>query len=158
MPLFSRLARRRKTPAIGLEVLRAEARDVPTASLLTSPPLGRKFSARERGMYRRRPRRRLWKRAEPAPAPRQRRDRIPPSEARRRKIPATGLEVLRAVARDVPTASSPSVREAGGARACAASAARPNSAERSEAAEKGSRREPPQPRRGCQESSHQGKR
>ena len=34
-------------------------------------------------MYRRRPRRRLGKRAEPAPAPRQRRDRIPPSEARR---------------------------------------------------------------------------
>ena len=45
---------------------------------------------------------------------------IPPSEARRRKIPATGLEVLRAEARDVPTASSPSVMEAGGARASAA--------------------------------------
>ena len=45
-----------------------------------------------------------------------------------------GLEVLRAEARDVPTASSPSVREAGEARACAALAARPNSAERSEAA------------------------
>ena len=37
------------------------------------PPLGWKFSARKRGMYRRRPRRRLWKRAEPAPAPRLRR-------------------------------------------------------------------------------------
>ena len=47
--------------------------------------LGWKFSARKRGMYRRRPRRRLWKRAEPAPAPRQRRDRIPPSEARRQE-------------------------------------------------------------------------
>ena len=47
--------------------------------------LGWKFSARKRGMYRRRPRRRLWKRAEPAPAPRQRRDRIPPSEARRKE-------------------------------------------------------------------------
>ena len=51
-----RLARRRKTPAIGTEVLRAEARDVPTTYLPTSPPLGRKFSARERGMYRLRPR------------------------------------------------------------------------------------------------------
>ena len=60
----------------------------------------------------------------------------PPSEARRRKIPTTGLEVLRAEARDVPTASSPSVREAGEARACAASAARPISAERSEAEQK----------------------
>ena len=59
-----------------------------------------------------------------------------PSEARQRKIPATGLEVLRAVARDVPTASPPSVREAGEARACAASAARPISAERSEAAKR----------------------
>ena len=59
-----------------------------------------------------------------------------PSEARRRKIPTTGLEVLRAEARDVPTASSPSVREAGEARASAASAARPISAERSEAAGK----------------------
>ncbi|MGN0880086.1 MAG: hypothetical protein ACI4WT_11645, partial [Oligosphaeraceae bacterium] len=48
--------------------------------------------------------------------------------------PTTGLEVLRAEARDVPTASSPSVMEAGEARASAASAARPNSAERSEAA------------------------
>ncbi|MGN0878261.1 MAG: hypothetical protein ACI4WT_02245 [Oligosphaeraceae bacterium] len=47
-----------------------------------------------------------------------------------------GLEVLRAEAREVPTASSPSVMEAGEARACAATAARPNSAERSEAAEK----------------------
>ena len=47
-----------------------------------------------------------------------------------------GLEVLRAEARDVPTASPPSVREAGGARSSAASAARPNSAERGEAAEK----------------------
>ena len=47
--------------------------------------LGWKFSARKRGMYRRRPRRRLGKRAEPAPAPRQRRDRIPPSEARRQE-------------------------------------------------------------------------
>ncbi|MDD7699693.1 MAG: hypothetical protein PUJ61_10125, partial [Spirochaetia bacterium] len=46
---------------------------------------------------------------------------------------AIGLEVLRAEARDVPTASSPSVMEAGEARACAATAARPNSAERSEA-------------------------
>ena len=43
-----------------------------------------------------------------------------PSEARRRKIPTTGLEVLRAEARDVPTASSPSVMEAGEARASAA--------------------------------------
>ena len=51
-----RLARRRKTPAIGTEVLRAEARDVPTTSLPTSPPLGRKFSARKRGRYRRPPR------------------------------------------------------------------------------------------------------
>ena len=100
-------------------------------------------------MYRRRPHRRLGKRAEPAPAPRQRRDRIPPSEARRpnSREAATpdwpgaeapgqtiGLEVLRAEARDVPTASPPSVMEAGGARASAASAARPNSAERSEAA------------------------
>ena len=68
---------------------------------------GWKFSARKRGMYRRRPRRRLWKRAKPAPAPRERRDRIPPSEARRRKIPATGPEVLRAEAREVPTASPP---------------------------------------------------
>ena len=50
-----------------------------------SPPLGWKFSARKRGMYRRRPRRRLGKRAKPAPAPRQRRDRIPPSEARRKE-------------------------------------------------------------------------
>ena len=64
----------REPPSTGLEVLRAEARDVPTASLPTSPPLGRKFSARRRGMYRRRPRRRLGKRAKPAPAPRQRRD------------------------------------------------------------------------------------
>ena len=47
---------------------------------------------------------------------------------------AIELEGLRAEARDVPTASSPSVMEAGEARACAASAARPNSAERSEAA------------------------
>ena len=61
---------------------------------------------------------------------------LPPSAARRRKIPTTGLEVLRAEARDVPTASPPSVREAGGARACAASAARPISAERSEAAKR----------------------
>ena len=49
---------------------------------------------------------------------------------------ATGPEVPRAGARDVPTASPPSVREAGEARASAASAARPNSAERSEAAER----------------------
>ena len=48
----------------------------------------------------------------------------------------TGLDVLRAEARDVPMASPPSVREAGEARACAASAARPNSAERSEADKK----------------------
>ena len=56
-----------------------------------------------------------------------------------------GLEVLRAEARDVPTASSPSVMEAGEARACAASAARPNSAERSEAAEKVRRAAAPVP-------------
>ena len=128
-------------------------------------------------MYRRRPCRRLGQRAKPAPAPRQRRDRIPPSEARRPtsrdigatprnadkryepegrpligrpgkrlgrkfsvrkrgKCPMIGPEVLRAEARDVPTASPPSVREAGEARACAASAARPNSAERSEAERK----------------------
>ena len=52
------------------------------------------------------------------------------------KIPTTGPEVLRAEARDVPTASSPAVREAGEARASAASAARPISAERSEAAKR----------------------
>ena len=61
-----------------------------TSSVVTSyksvpRPLTRKFSVRKRGMYRRRPRRRLGKRAKPAPAPRQRRDRFPPSEARRRK-------------------------------------------------------------------------
>ena len=56
--------------------------------------------------------------------------------------PAIGLEVLRAEARDVPTASSPSVMEAGEARASAATAARPNSAERSEAAKKPRRGDP----------------
>ena len=82
----------------------SEARPVPTATTPSGekkaakrrPLIGRgqeppgrrrgwKFSARKRGMYRRRPRRRLGKRAEPALAPRQRRDRIPPSEARRRR-------------------------------------------------------------------------
>ena len=61
---------------------------VPLISRGRKPPgkrLGWKFTARKRGMYLRRPRRRLWKRAEPAPAPRQRRDRIPPSEARRKE-------------------------------------------------------------------------
>ena len=53
-----------------------------------------KFSARKRGMYRRRPRRRLWKRAEPAPAPRERRDRIPLSEARRQLESLESLEAL----------------------------------------------------------------
>ena len=66
----------------------------PLISRGRQPPgkrLGWKFSARKRGMYRRRPRRRLGKRAEPAPAPRQRRDRIPPSEARRRRRLPKGL-------------------------------------------------------------------
>ena len=53
--------------------------------------LGWKFPARKRGMYRRRPRRRLGKRAEPALAPRQRRDRFPPSETRRRRRLPKGL-------------------------------------------------------------------
>ena len=69
------------------------------------------------------------------------------SARKRGKCPMIGPEVLRAEARDVPTASPPSVREAGEARVCAALAARPNSAERNEAANKPRhQREPPERR------------
>ena len=109
-----RLLRRAKMLTIGLEVLRAEAREVPTAS---SP------SVREAGEAR----------AGAASAARPISAERSEAASRISRIPTIGLEVLRAEAREVPTASPPSVREAGEARAGAASAARPISAERSEA-------------------------